>query len=168
MSLWKTLEKKLQCNCLFICHAPPFLVCIGILYQTNLVQYWPCFHFPNIKALYLLYFCFLLTVELNCWYSIIMEIQNSKENNMEKTLWSFTEYGTVVRFKSAQGTRPRIKFLHFHAVCGGNWLNNRFAPLLEWAPILGILDPPLVGIKKMTFYILKIIYIYQLIHSIFT
>ena len=39
-----------------------------------------------------------------------------------------------------------LKFLHFHAVFGKNWPNNRLAPpLWTWRPLLWeILDPPLL------------------------
>ena len=40
---------------------------------------------------------------------------------------------------------PGLKFLHFHAVFGKNWPNNRLAPPpWAWRPLLWeILDPPL-------------------------
>ena len=47
---------------------------------------------------------------------------------------------SVVDLRGARGTRapPGPKFLHFHAVFGKNWPNNRLAP-----PPLGLAPPPL-------------------------
>ena len=41
---------------------------------------------------------------------------------------------------------PGPKFLHFHAVFGKNWPNNRLPPPLELAPPLGLVPP--LGIES--------------------
>ena len=59
-----------------------------------------------------------------------------------------TRWGTSGGSKGGHEGRappPGPKFLHFHAVFGNNWPNNRLAPpLWAWHPLLWeILDPPL-------------------------
>ena len=43
---------------------------------------------------------------------------------------------------------PPSNFLHFHAVFGEIWPNNRFPPILGWRlPVWEILDPPRFTVK---------------------
>ena len=53
------------------------------------------------------------------------------------------------RGREGRVSSPGPKFIHFHAIFGKNWLNNRLAPpCVVGAPFWEILDPPLQSLVK--------------------
>ena len=59
----------------------------------------------------------------------VSESKRKQETLPTKTgKWKKENDWLSLSYRGAQGKSPGPKFLHFHAVFGENWLNNRFTP----------------------------------------
>ena len=74
-----------------------------------------------------------------------MKLAHKKANFVQKITVPLADLGGVKGTHAPSGPN----FLHFHAVFGENWPNNRLAPPPGFAPPGEILDPPLSALTKI-------------------